>query len=113
MADEPRKPIAGSRAPASRPRRLAGSGRPEEPVAAVVPPESTKPTPPPTKPPAAAPAPVSDPEREPSRFLASLRTTWVLVAVIVVLAVVSARSVGWPLGRTPWSPPRGPSWPAR
>ena len=106
MADEPRKPIAGSRVPASRPRRLAGSGRPEEPVEEVAPTEPTKPTgptrpsPPPTKPPAAAKAPGSDPEREPSHFLASLRTTWVLVAVIVVLAIVSAAEIGWLVSRT-------------
>lgn len=98
MADEPRKPIAGSRVPASRPRRLAGSGRAEEPVPEVAPIDLTKPTPatpPRTKPPVAARPPVADPEREPSRFLASLRTTWVLVAVIVVLAIVSAAEIGW------------------
>lgn len=84
MTEEPRKPIAGSRVPASRPRRLAGSGRPDEPVAAE-----------PTATPKATPTQEVVREREPSRFLASLRTTWALVAVIVVLAIVSAAEIGW------------------
>lgn len=84
MTEEPRKPIAGSRVPASRPRRLAGSGRPDEPVAAE-----------PTATPKATPTQKLVREREPSRFLASLRTTWVLVAVIVVLAIASAAEIGW------------------
>lgn len=95
MADEPRKPIAGSRPSAARPRRLAGSGRAEEPAQEVTPAELTKPTPPPRKPPPPTPAPVAEPEREPSHFLASLRTTWLLVAAIVVLAVLSAAEIGW------------------
>lgn len=84
MTEEPRKPIAGSRVPASRPRRLAGSARPDEPVAAE-----------PTATPKATPTQEVVREREPSRFLASLRTTWALVAVIVVLAIVSAAEIGW------------------
>src|SRR6476660_8467354 len=95
MADEPRKPIAGSRPSASRPRRLAGSGRPDEPVPEVTPAEPTTAPFPPRKPAAPTPAPVVQPEREPSHFLASLRTTWGLVAAIVVLAIISAAEIGW------------------
>ena len=95
MTDEPRKPIAGSRPSAARPRRLAGSGRPEEPAQEVTPAEPTKPTQPPRKPPPPTPVPVAEPEREPSHFLASLRTTWGLVAAIVVLALISAGEIGW------------------
>src|SRR5690242_294362 len=95
MAYEPRKPIAGSRPSASRPRRLAGSGRPDEPVEEVSRPEPTKPAAPPAKPPGPTPPRSSAPDREPSHFLASLRTTWVLVAAVVVLALVSAGEIGW------------------
>ena len=101
MPDEPRKPIAGSRPSASRPRRLAGSARPEEPVDPLKA-EPTKPTPPPRTPPESRTTPpprVSDPEREPSHFLASLRTTWVLVAAVVVLAIVSAAEIFWLVSR--------------
>ena len=91
MAEEPRKPIAGSRVPASRPRRLAGSGRPDEPAVAT---PTAEPIP------RAKPTPKAVRDREPSRFLASLRTNWVLVAVIVVLAIVSAAEIGWLVSRT-------------
>lgn len=88
MAEEPRKPIAGSRVPASRPRRLAGSGRPDEPG-------EIAPTATPTDTPTAPTRQKVVRDGEPSHFLASLRTTWALVAVIVVLAIVSAAEIGW------------------
>jgi Mce-associated membrane protein len=95
MADEPRKQIAGSRVPSARPRRLAGSGRPEEPAAEVTAAEPAEPTPPPSKPSEPTTPAASEPDREPSHFLASLRTTWVLVAAVVVLAVLTTAEIGW------------------
>jgi Mce-associated membrane protein len=82
MADQP-KPLKPSRVAGSqRPRKLAGSRRAETADAPEV-----KPTPP-VEPSFRAP-------RAPRPFLASLRTTWVLVAAIVVLAVGSAAEIGW------------------
>jgi Mce-associated membrane protein len=97
VADQPKplRPsrVAGSRAASQRPRKLAGTGRPEQPEQ---PEESAT-----TDAPRAAeesPAPVAEPTdlgATPSSFLASMRTTWVLVAAIVVLAVASAAEIGW------------------
>jgi Mce-associated membrane protein len=100
----PRK-VVGSRSAAPRPRKLAGTGRPEEPTQALqpTPVEPTAPTDPtepiedrPQEPtPAAESRPSFTASRDSGAFLGSLRTTAGLVAAVVVLALVSAAEIGW------------------
>ena len=83
MTDQPRptRPnrVAGSRPAASRPRKLAGAKRPDEPTQATSAAEPEEPVEPastlPSEPvPDPTPVPADEaPEREPSPYLASLR----------------------------------------
>ena len=90
MVDQPRpkRKGVGSRPVSQRPRRVTagapGAARTEEPSAVA-----------PEAPPEPEERPEFTAEREPSAFLASLRTTWGLVAAIVVLALVAAGEIGW------------------
>jgi Mce-associated membrane protein len=102
---DPRRP-SSSRAPTSRPRRLAGQGTPAPPVEPVETPATEAPAePPPVEPvetPAAeAPAEAPDPTEKPSlaALFDSRRATTVLLSLVAVLALVAGGLFAWDAAR--------------
>ena len=90
MADKPRRPVAGSRTPTGRPRKIAGQAGPTDPV--VEPVETPSVVEPVETPEAdAGQRPPRSPRRMPG--LGSLATTIALLGVIFLLVVVSVIEV--------------------